>query len=89
MEADKLDVARKTLEAAKRLNKPLVLELARCDFVGRRENLLPVGGPRFQLMVHDEPQPDTVPCTLPSSDQVRWSVPTVAVTGKFRNPGLP
>jgi DNA replication protein DnaC len=40
----------KTLEAfdfaaAPSLNKPLVLELARCDFVERRENLLLVGGP--------------------------------------------
>lgn len=40
----------KTLEsfdfaAAPALNKPLVLELARCDFVERRENLLLVGGP--------------------------------------------
>ena len=40
----------KTLEAfdftaAPTLNKPLVLELARCDFVERRENLLLVGGP--------------------------------------------
>ena len=40
----------KTLEgfdfaAAPALNKPLVLELARCDFVDRRENLLLVGGP--------------------------------------------
>jgi DNA replication protein DnaC len=40
----------KTLEAfdfaaAPKLNKPLVLELARCDFVERRENLLLVGGP--------------------------------------------
>jgi DNA replication protein DnaC len=31
--------------AAPTLNKPLVLELARCDFVERRENLLLVGGP--------------------------------------------
>jgi len=31
--------------AAPKLNKPLVLELARCDFVERRENLLLVGGP--------------------------------------------
>lgn len=31
--------------AAPTLNKPLVLEPARCDFVERRENLLPVGGP--------------------------------------------
>jgi DNA replication protein DnaC len=40
----------KTLEAfdfaaAPALNKPLALELARCDFVERRENLLLVGGP--------------------------------------------
>jgi DNA replication protein DnaC len=40
----------KTLEAfdfaaAPALNKPLVLELARCEFVERRENLLLVGGP--------------------------------------------
>jgi len=40
----------KTLEAfdfaaAPSLNKPLVLELARCEFVERRENLLLVGGP--------------------------------------------
>ena len=40
----------KTLEAfdftaAPTLNKPLVLELARCDFVERRENLLLAGGP--------------------------------------------
>ena len=40
----------KTLEsydfaAAPTLNQPLVLELARCDFVERRENLLLVGGP--------------------------------------------
>jgi DNA replication protein DnaC len=40
----------KTLEsfdfaAAPALNKPMVLELARCDFVERRENLLLVGGP--------------------------------------------
>jgi len=40
----------KTLEAfdfaaAPALNQPLVLELARCDFVERRENLLLVGGP--------------------------------------------
>src|SRR3954465_12350962 len=40
----------KTLEAfdfaaAPALNKPLVLELARCDFIERRENLLLVGGP--------------------------------------------
>jgi DNA replication protein DnaC len=40
----------KTLEAfdfasAPTLNKPLVLELARCEFVERRENLLLVGGP--------------------------------------------
>jgi DNA replication protein DnaC len=31
--------------AAPKLNKPLVLELARCEFVERRENLLLVGGP--------------------------------------------
>ena len=31
--------------AAPTLNKPLVLELARCEFVERRENLLLVGGP--------------------------------------------
>jgi DNA replication protein DnaC len=31
--------------AAPSLNKPLVLELARCEFVERRENLLLVGGP--------------------------------------------
>jgi DNA replication protein DnaC len=31
--------------AAPALNKPLVLELARCEFVERRENLLLVGGP--------------------------------------------
>ena len=31
--------------AAPSVNKPLVLELARCDFVERRENLLLVGGP--------------------------------------------
>jgi DNA replication protein DnaC len=40
----------KTLEgfnfaAAPRLNKPLVLELLRCDYLDRRENLLLVGGP--------------------------------------------
>jgi DNA replication protein DnaC len=40
----------KTLEAfdfaaAPTLNKPLVLELARCEFVERREDLLLVGGP--------------------------------------------
>jgi DNA replication protein DnaC len=40
----------KTLEAfdfaaAPALNTPLALELARCDFVERRENLLLVGGP--------------------------------------------
>jgi DNA replication protein DnaC len=40
----------KTLEsfdfaAAPKVNKPLVLELARCEFVERRENLLLVGGP--------------------------------------------
>jgi DNA replication protein DnaC len=40
----------KTLEAfdfasAPSLNKPLVLDLARCDFIDRRENLLLVGGP--------------------------------------------
>ena len=40
----------KTLEgfdfaAASRLNKPLVLELLRCDYLERRENLLLVGGP--------------------------------------------
>ncbi len=31
--------------AAPRLNKPLVLELLRCEYLDRRENLLPVGGP--------------------------------------------
>jgi DNA replication protein DnaC len=31
--------------AAPTLNKPLVLELARCEFVERRENLLLIGGP--------------------------------------------
>ena len=31
--------------AAPRVNKPLVLELARCEFIDRRENLLLVGGP--------------------------------------------
>jgi DNA replication protein DnaC len=40
----------KTLEgfdfaAAAKLNKPLVLELLRCDYLDRRENLLLVGGP--------------------------------------------
>jgi len=40
----------KTLEgfdfaAASKLNKPLVLELLRCEFLNRRENLLLVGGP--------------------------------------------
>jgi DNA replication protein DnaC len=40
----------KTLEgfdfaAASRLNKPLVLELLRCEYLDRRENLLLVGGP--------------------------------------------
>jgi DNA replication protein DnaC len=40
----------KTLEgfdfaAAPKLNKPLVLELLRCDYLDRRENLLLVGGP--------------------------------------------
>jgi DNA replication protein DnaC len=40
----------KTLEgfdfaAASKLNKPLVLELLRCEYLDRRENLLPVGGP--------------------------------------------
>jgi DNA replication protein DnaC len=40
----------KTLEgfdfaAAPRLNKPLVLELLRCEYLDRRENLLLVGGP--------------------------------------------
>jgi DNA replication protein DnaC len=40
----------KTLEgfdfaAAPRLNKPLVLELLRCEYLERRENLLLVGGP--------------------------------------------
>ena len=27
------------------MNKPLVLELARCEYVDQRENLLLVGGP--------------------------------------------
>src|SRR6202007_2015348 len=31
--------------AAPKLNKPLVLELLRCDYLDRRENLLLVGGP--------------------------------------------
>ena len=40
----------KTLEgfdfaSASKLNKPLVLELLRCDYLDRRENLLLVGGP--------------------------------------------
>jgi DNA replication protein DnaC len=40
----------KTLEgfdfaAASKLNKPLVPELLRCEYLDRRENLLPVGGP--------------------------------------------
>jgi DNA replication protein DnaC len=40
----------KTLEgfdfaAASKLNKPLVLELLRCEYLDRRENLLLVGGP--------------------------------------------
>ena len=40
----------KTLEgfdfaAASKLNKPLVLELLRCDYLDRRENLLLIGGP--------------------------------------------
>ena len=40
----------KTLEgfdfaAAAKLNKPMVLELLRCDYLDRRENLLLVGGP--------------------------------------------
>ena len=31
--------------AASKLNKPLVLELLRCEYLERRENLLLVGGP--------------------------------------------
>ena len=31
--------------AAPKVNKPAVLELARCEYVDRRENLLLVGGP--------------------------------------------
>src|SRR4051794_34697479 len=42
---DDQDVGGLDFASASKLNKPLVLELLRCDYLDRRENLLLVGGP--------------------------------------------